>query len=60
MVRSSSLYSRLSGLELLILKLAFQLLGFGHFPHRFIEVILIDGIALVFDGKQSPVSNMCC
>ena len=40
-------------LQLLVFQLAFKLLGFGHFTNGFVEIILIDGLSVVFDGKQS-------
>lgn len=44
-----------AALELLVLQLALQFLRLGHFPHRFVEIVLIDGIAIVLDGEQATV-----
>ena len=44
----------LHGLQLLVLKLSFQLLRLRQLAHSLVEVILIDRISVVFDCKQAP------
>lgn len=57
--RLPSAFGLLEGayLELLILQLAFQLLGLGHFAHRLVEVVLIDRISVILDGKQAAAGT---
>jgi hypothetical protein len=40
-------------LQLLVVQLALQLLRFGHLAHRLVEVVLVDGVSVVFDGEQA-------
>lgn len=40
-------------LELLVFQFALQLLRLGHLAHSLVEVVLIDGISIIFDGKQT-------
>ena len=42
-------------LKLLVLQLAFQLLSFRHLAHRPVEVVLVDSVSVVFNGKQTTV-----
>lgn len=42
-------------LQLLILQLSFQFLGFRHLSDGFVEVILVDGVTVIFDGKQTAI-----
>ena len=52
--RPRQTWSRLlSRLQLLVLELALQLLGLGHLAHCFVEVVLIDRVPIVLDGKQT-------
>jgi hypothetical protein len=38
-------------LQLLVLKLALQLLRLGHLPDCFVEVVLVDRISVVLDSE---------
>ena len=42
-------------LQLLVFKLALQLLRLGYLPNGLIEVILIDGITVILDGEQTTM-----
>lgn len=42
-------------LKLLVLQLAFQLLSFRHLAHRPVEVILVNSVSVVLNGKQTTV-----
>ena len=39
--------------ELLVFKFALQFLGLGHFTHGAVEVVLVYGFAVVFDGEEA-------
>ena len=39
--------------KLLVLELALELLGLGHFSHSLVKIVLVDGVPVVFDGKQA-------
>ena len=41
-------------LQLLVFKLALQLLGLDQLAHRLVEVVLVDGVSVVLDGEQAP------
>jgi hypothetical protein len=47
-------------LQLLILKLALQLLGLGHLAHRLVEVVLVDGVSVVLDSEQTAAVMLAC
>jgi hypothetical protein len=47
-----------SNLKLLVLELAFQLLGLGDFAYSFVEIVLVDGIAVVFDCEEATIKNL--
>lgn len=44
-------------LQLLVLKLALQLLRLAHLAHGLVEIVLVDRLAVVLDGKQAPVKH---
>jgi hypothetical protein len=44
-------------LQLLILQLTLQLLRLSHFAYRLVEVVLVDSIAIIFDGEQATAPN---
>jgi hypothetical protein len=44
-----------SSSQLLILQLALKLLRLCNLPHCLVEVILVDGIPVIFDRKKAPV-----
>lgn len=43
----------LTSLQLLVVQLAFQLLGLGHLAYRLVEVVLVDRVSVVFDGEEA-------
>ena len=47
----------LTRLQLLVIQLALQLLALGHLPHRLVEVVLVDRVAVVLDGEEAAA--MC-
>jgi hypothetical protein len=49
--RPSSILPCALSLQLLVLQLALQLLRLGHLPHRLVEIVLVNGISVVFDGE---------
>jgi hypothetical protein len=44
-------------LQFLVFQLAFEFLGLGHLAHRLAEVVLADGVAVIFDGAKAAVKS---
>lgn len=44
-----------TSLQFLVLKLALQLLGLSDLAYSLVEVVLVDGVSVVFDGEQTTV-----
>ena len=44
-------------LQLLVLQLAFELLGLGDLADCLVEIVLVDGIAIVLDGEKTTESK---
>ena len=40
-------------LQLLVLQLAFELLGLGDLTDRLVEIVLVNGITIVLDGEKT-------
>ena len=40
-------------LQLLVLELAFKLLRFGNLADSLVEIVLVDGVTVVFDGEET-------
>lgn len=47
-----------AGLQLLVLQFSFQLLRFGDLADGSVEVVLADRLSVVFDRKQTTISNV--
>lgn len=45
----------LTPLQLLVVELALQLLGLGHLAYSLVEIVLVNRLAVVLDGKQATV-----
>ncbi|CRK37248.1 hypothetical protein BN1723_004300, partial [Verticillium longisporum] len=44
--------------ELLVLKLALELLRFGHLANGLVEIVLADGITVVLDSEEATVKTI--
>lgn len=44
-------------LQLLVFELAFKLLGLGDLADGLVEVVLVDGVAVVLDGEETTVDE---
>lgn len=44
-------------LQLLVFELAFKLLGLGDLADGLVEIILVDGVAVVLDGEETTVDE---
>lgn len=46
-------------LQLLVLELAFKLLRFGNLADSLVEIVLVDGVTVVFDGEETARKERC-
>lgn len=44
-------------LQLLVFELAFKLLGLGDLADGLVEIVLVDGVAVVLDGEETTVDE---
>jgi hypothetical protein len=49
----------LYNLQLLVLELAFKLLRFSDLTDSLVEIVLVDGVTVVFDGEQTAGRTKC-
>jgi hypothetical protein len=46
-------------LQLLVLELAFKLLRFSDLADSLVEIVLVDGVTVIFDGEQTARRMIC-